>query len=118
MGREPLSTSEADRGAHLVIAEDPKISNNHATVAWDGSQLSVKRRPAVRNQILVLNPNGSARGRPEDDFRLEFGERFVIGDTFFTLKKYHGPIEELTYGARELESLVFQNPVQKIEAPN
>lgn len=116
LGREPLSISEDDRGAHLVLPEDPKISNNHATVTWDGSQLSVKRRAAVRNQILVLNPNDPSQVRPEDDFRLGFGERFVIGDTFFTLKKYHGPIEELTYGAQELQSLIFQDPIQKIDA--
>jgi len=115
LGRMPRVSPETDFGAELVFPNDNKISNNHATLTWEGTRLLVQRRASAKNPILVVDPKEPNQLRPEDEFRIGFGERFAIGDTFFTLKKYLAPIE-MTLGAKELASLVFQDPLPKIEA--
>ena len=115
LGRMARASAETDFGAELVFPNDNKISNNHATLTWEGTQLLVQRRASAKNPILVVDSKEPNQLRPEDDFRIGLGERFVIGDTFFTLKKHVPPIE-MTWGAKDLESLVIQDPIPKIDA--
>ncbi len=63
---------------YWAVAWDPLISRRHATLLWNGSQLTVTRLAKTRNPLFF-------RGKPCDHLTLQPGEHFVIGDTSFTL---------------------------------
>jgi adenylate cyclase len=58
---------------------DGLISSFHATVSWDGNQLTVvERTPPPTNRIYY-------QSRPQSTFTMPVGESFVIGNTVFVL---------------------------------
>ncbi len=57
---------------------DDRISRRHATLQWNGKHLLVKRFPDARNFVFY-------RGQQQDEFKVQVGEHFVIGQTTFTV---------------------------------
>ena len=89
---------------------DNFISRQHATVTWDGTRLSVARKPTAGNPIFY-------KGAPADEFSVQPGEAFRIGNTVFTVieeEPAEGPIE-VAASAKELSKVRFENSDQRIE---
>jgi adenylate cyclase len=89
---------------------DNFISRQHATLTWDGGMLHVNRKPTAGNPIFF-------KGAPADDFAVQPGETFRIGNTVFTLvheEEEEAPIE-VAASAKELSKVRFENPDQRIE---
>jgi adenylate cyclase len=94
---------------------DDHLSRSHAEVCFQEGRLSVKRLPGARNPIFLA---GDAR----DQFELQPGEHFVIGETTFTLvgDRVHDPqeaqpTEQLTFSPQSLKQLRFRNPDYRLE---
>jgi adenylate cyclase len=89
---------------------DNFISRQHATLTWDGTRLSVARKPSAGNPIFF-------KGAPTDEFAVHPGEAFRIGNTVFTVieeEPAEGPIE-VSASAKELSKVRFENSDQRIE---
>jgi adenylate cyclase len=95
---------------------DPWISKQHAELCWREEQLEVRRLLHARNPIFL-------RGQQEDQFTLQPGEHFVIGETTFTLTSGRvyvslhlpQPMTEHTFTAQELQALRFRDADQRID---
>ncbi len=93
---------------------DTMISALHATLAWDGRQLTVSRLPRGKNPIYF-------RGLPLEEFTLTGGESFVIGNTTFTLEDEAAlgpgsvPDVELTCSPEELRQVRYGDADQRLE---
>ena len=65
-------------GGTWAVPWDQHVSRRHARLLWSGKRLEVARLPETRNPIFL-------RGKEVDQFSIEPGEHFVIGQTSFTL---------------------------------
>jgi adenylate cyclase len=61
-----------------AVTWDDRISRQHATFRWTGSNLDVSRLKEARNAIFY-------RGQQREQFFASVGEHFVIGQTTFTV---------------------------------
>src|SRR5437868_11097241 len=66
-------------GAGWNVPWDERVSRRHAEVCLRGDRLSVRRLKSARNPVFV-------DGREADEFDLDEGRHFVIGDTTFTFR--------------------------------
>jgi adenylate cyclase len=105
------------RGAGTwAVPWDEHISRRHARLHWRDGQLEVERLATARNAIFL-------RGQEAVHFELRPGERFVIGETTFSLAddpadvavEAPQPAEELAYSTKDLEALRFRNADQRLE---
>lgn len=122
LGREPRAAAgspafDSAFGADLVVPGDNFISNNHATVHWDGQVLMVVKRTGVRNPLLLYH-----RDRPDnppearDELSAGLFDRFRIGDTTFELRPEAEPQHERTIGGDELDNVAFDAPAERLAA--
>lgn len=122
LGREPRAAAgtpayDAAFGADLVVPGDNFVSNNHATVRWDGRTLTVVKRAGVRNPLLLYH-----RDRPDappdarDELAVGLFDRFRIGDTTFELRPEPEPHAERTIGGEELDNVAFDAPAERLAA--
>lgn len=61
-----------------AVPWDDRISRKHAALKWNGKSLEVCRFTDARNAIFY-------RGQQRDQFVVQIGEHFVIGQTTFTI---------------------------------
>jgi len=61
-----------------AVPWDDRVSRYHADVAWTGATLTVSRKLDARNPIFY-------KGVRKDQFQIEVGDHFVIGQTTFSL---------------------------------
>lgn len=107
---------ELGRVADASATWDDRISRQHASILWNGRELTVRRLPNARNAIFF-------HGRECDEFCIQPGEHFVIGTTTFLLMddpvevaaETPAPVAERAYAADELKQLRFRNPDDRIE---
>ncbi|MCC6509368.1 MAG: adenylate/guanylate cyclase domain-containing protein [Pirellulaceae bacterium] len=81
--RRPLSVTNAEAvlgrtADHWSVPWDDRISRKHASLRWNGKTLEVTRFADARNFIFY-------RGQQLDNFKVQIGEHFVIGQTTFTI---------------------------------
>jgi adenylate cyclase len=80
--RRPLMPSqsvELGRATEsCAVPWDEQVSRRHVAVRLDGQRLVVKKLPEARNPIFY-------RGQALDEFSVQLGEHFVVGQTTFTL---------------------------------
>lgn len=99
------------------VAWDDRISRAHATMAWNGSKLTVTRLDKARNAIFY-------RGQQRDSFQASVGEHFVIGQTTFTLldqqvsfaQSDSPAFAEQTFSAHLLRKNKYKDADRRIEA--
>lgn len=99
-----------------AVTWDERISRQHATIAWTGSQLEVRRIAEARNAIFY-------QGKQSDHFFCSPGDHFVIGQTTFTLldqqlsfTQIEQPaIAEQTFSAHMLRQNKFRDADRRIE---
>ncbi|MFO0852138.1 MAG: hypothetical protein U0871_26775 [Gemmataceae bacterium] len=117
--RQPAAHPQHDPefGADLVSDKrDLHVSNNHATLVWDGVRLRVQKRPAAQNPIFVLDRDDpAAPPRPADDFTCGPFDQFRIGNTQFTLLPGAEPVERSCSG-EELAGLAFVDAKHHLDA--
>jgi adenylate cyclase len=95
---------------------DALLSRQHAELCWSDDALRVKRLPSGRNPLFY-------RGREADEFKVEPGEHFVIGDTRFTLvvdaaaiaQEVAMPLQEQSFSAQYLRGVRFHNADHRME---
>jgi adenylate cyclase len=99
----------------LVVPWDAFLSRHHAELCWSGEALEVVRLPTAANPIFH-------DGAEVQHAHLHPGQRFVIGDTTFTLvmasaadEQRSPDVTEQTYSAQFLHGLRFRNADQRIE---
>lgn len=63
---------------HWAVPWDDRVSRIHAAMHWNGKALEVRRLPGARNSVFY-------RGQQRDEFSVQIGEHFVIGQTTFTV---------------------------------
>lgn len=98
------------------IPWDERISRKHAELLWNEGKLHVRLLPEARNPIFY-------RGRRSDQFEIQPGDHFVIGETTFTLANEQvlvgarepNPITERTFSIEELRSKPYRRPDQRME---
>ena len=81
--RRPLLTSVIESvlgrtAEQWNVPWDDRISRKHAMLRWNGRSLDVRRIADARNFIFY-------RGQQRDEFQVQVGEHFVIGQTTFTI---------------------------------
>ena len=102
LGRTPKNPNFPDMVASDWVMEDKLISSQHATLMWREGKLLIKRRmkpAATTNQVY----HGTT---PKDEFEIEPGESFVIGNTVFTLhsgETVAGPAPQAPQGPKPTE---------------
>ena len=95
---------------------DDRISRKHATLQWNGRTLEVHRFPNARNAIFY-------RGQQRDQFTVQIGEHFVIGQTTFTVVDQPVQFSQLaapafaeqTYSAHLLRQSRYRDADRRIE---
>lgn len=95
---------------------DERISRKHAELIWKEGRLHVRQLPDARNPIFY-------RGRKADQFAIQPGDHFVIGETTFTLANERvavgvneaAPLTERTFSLEELRSRPYRRPDQRME---
>ena len=103
--------------AAWAVPWDDRISRRHVELRWRHGTLKVQRLATARNPVFV-------RGQELDEFELQAGECFVIGQTTFTVVndevnvslEVPQPIEEQTFTSQHLEHIRFRNAEQRLEA--
>lgn len=101
----------------LSVTWDSLISRHHIEVSVSGTTLLVKSLDEARNPVFF-------HGRPRDQFSVETGEHFVIGNTTFLWSDTDGDIHdrttpavtEKTFSFAELKRAKFRNADQRIDA--
>lgn len=99
-----------------AVPWDSHVSRRHARLVWSGKKLDVSRLSESRNPIFL-------RGKEADDFSIEPGEHFVIGQTTFTLADQRvnitadapQPVQQQSFSAQYLRQVPFRNPDHRIE---
>ncbi len=119
--RHPLGLYESfvigRHTAEAAVPWDTQISRAHARASWDGRHLRVERIDEAKNPIYL-------QGIATDEFTLEIGERFVIGQTTFLLV---ASVDELTESRptpfaiqalrrSEIQAQRFHEAAQRIDA--
>ena len=112
----PVSLGRVPGDAEWAAPWDRQISSLHATLTWDGQQLTVRRSPRGRNPIFF-------NGLPQDEFTVEAGDSFVIGKTIFTLEDENGALHgfgsvpdiELTCSPEELRQVKYSDAEDRVE---
>jgi adenylate cyclase len=102
-----------------AVPWDDHISRKHAEICWHDGLLRVNRLPSARNPIEL-------RGREVENFELRPGERFLIGQTTFSLIDEHislsadmpVPVEQRIYSSQELKKVSFRNADERIDVLN
>lgn len=113
LGEELLIGREAGPWS---VGWDEHISRRHALLEWRGSRLHVTRLPTARNPLFL---HGEAR----DDFQLEAGEHFVIGQTTFTVSSDQlsvvddpsEPLQEQAFSRQSLQQVPYRNAAFRLE---
>jgi adenylate cyclase len=104
------------QGADWDVPWDEHVSRRHAEVRLVDKRLHVRRLPSARNPIFV-------DGRETEEFDLDEGGHFVIGETSFTflaerVQVAEGeprPLEEQTFSAQYLSHIEYRNADQRLE---
>ncbi len=111
----PIVLGRDEANGMWAVAWDAQISRKHAELHWHDGRLHVRRIESAKNQIFV-------RGVPSDDFLLDVGEQFAIGDTVFTLLNLETqsfasatPFTEMTCSAAELRKVMFDDADERIQ---
>jgi len=95
---------------------DAHVSRRHVRLRWTGRRLEVARLAEGRNPIFF-------HGAEVDQFTLEPGEHFVIGQTTFTLADQRveitadvpRPVQQQSFSAQYLKGVQFRNPDRRLE---
>jgi adenylate cyclase len=103
-------------GGTWAVPWDQHVSRRHARLLWSGKRLEVARLPETHNPIFL-------RGKEADQFTIEPGEHFVIGQTSFTLADQRvnitadapQPVQQQSFSAQYLRQVQFRNPDHRIE---
>ncbi|WP_254512378.1 adenylate/guanylate cyclase domain-containing protein [Anatilimnocola floriformis] len=116
--RLPLDAPQVlGRASHpWSIPWDERISRKHAELTLTEGRLKIRLLPEARNPIFY-------RGRRSDNFEIQPGDHFVIGETTFTLANEKvllgalepNPITERTFSIEELHSCPYRRPDQRME---
>ncbi len=104
------------RAGIWAVAWDPHVSRRHVRLLFDGRQLHVARLPQGRNPVYYT-------GEQRDEFTLAPGERFVIGQTTFTLADQQvdltveppQPMRQHSFSAQDLRGVRFRHPDRRLE---
>lgn len=104
------------QGIGWDVPWDEHISRKHAELLLRGDRLHVRRLEAARNPIFV-------DGREENEFDVDAGGHFVIGNTTFTFcdervevgSDLPPPVEEQTFSAQYLRHVAYRNADQRLE---
>jgi len=99
-----------------AVGWDLHISRRHVRLLFEGGRLRVSRLPEARNPVYYI-------GQQRDQFVLEPGERFVIGQTTFTLADQQvdltveppQPAREHSFSPQYLKSVRFRHPDRRLE---
>ena len=124
--RKTLSATEG--GSPLLLGRtsepfavpwDSRVSRVHAQLRWDGRMLHVARDNHARNPIFF-------RGRQDDEFSMQIGEHFVIGNTSFVLTNQrveveadtteNPPVIEQSFTATDLNAIRYRDAQRRIDA--
>jgi adenylate cyclase len=103
-------------GGTWAVPWDQHVSRRHARLLWSGKRLEVTRLTETRNPIFL-------RGKEVEQFSVEPGEHFVIGQTSFTLADQRvnitadapQPVQQQSFSAQYLRQVQFRNPDHRIE---
>lgn len=103
-------------GGAWAVSWDAQVSRRHVRLCWNGSRLEVRREPGARNPVYL-------RGQEVEQFELQPGDHFVIGQTTFTLADQRvtltatapRPVQQQSFSAQYLRQVPFRNPDRRIE---
>lgn len=99
------------RACHgFTVPWDNQISRQHATLHFDGKRLSVCKIPSAGNPIFF-------RGTETQEFTLEHGDHFVIGETTFNFTVNQAmatvdvpnPIQQKTFSTQFLKQVRYRD---------
>ena len=99
-----------------TVTWDQGVSRRHAELEWTEGKLRVRQVAKASNPIFV-------RGAERNDFEIDPGEHFVIGQTTFTLVDQQvnvslelpDPLREQTFHSRDLQRMRFRNADARID---
>lgn len=99
------------RACHgFAVAWDNQISRQHATLNFDGKHLTVRKIPSAGNPIFF-------RGTETQEFTLDHGDHFVIGETTFNFTVNQAmatvdvpnPIQQKTFSTQFLKQVRYRD---------
>jgi adenylate cyclase len=112
----PVTLGRKAGACTWVVPWDRLISGIHATLSMHEGKLQVRKEPRAINPIYY-------QGQPHDEFTLEVGEQFSIGETTFVLQDESEktlsevpPRLELSASSGELARATYIDPGTRIEA--
>ncbi|MGN6134788.1 MAG: adenylate/guanylate cyclase domain-containing protein [Aureliella sp.] len=99
-----------------AVPWDDRVSRKHAALRWTGRALEVRRFANARNAIFY-------RGQQRDQFTVQIGEHFVIGQTTFTIVDQPVQFEQMaapafaeqTFSAHLLRQSRYRDADRRIE---
>lgn len=104
------------RACHgFTVPWDNQISRQHATLHFDGNRLSICKIPSAGNPIFF-------RGTETQEFTLEHGEHFVIGETTFNFTVNQAmatvdvpnPIQQKTFSTQFLKQVRYRDAERRM----
>ncbi len=99
-----------------AVPWDDRISKRHVTIQWNGKQLEVAKLNEARNPVFF-------RGTRRDQFTMNIGEHFVVGQTTFSLVDQRVKVQadqfpaftEHTFAASHLRQARYRDADRRIE---
>jgi len=108
------------RACHgFAVPWDNQISRQHATLSFNGDRLKVRKIPSASNPIFF-------RGTETQDFTLNHGDHFVIGETTFNFTVNQAlatvdvpnPIQQKTFSHQFLKQVQYRDADRRISVLN
>ena len=119
--RKPLAQQASEivlgrTAENWSVPWDDRVSRKHVSLKWNGKFLEVQRFPEARNYVFH-------RGQQKDNFSLQVGEHFVIGQTTFTIvdqpvqfSQLEAPaFSEQTFSAQMLRQSRYRDADRRID---
>jgi adenylate cyclase len=99
-----------------AVPWDSLMSRHHVELCWQNDALHVKKLDVGRNPVFF-------RGRESEEFDVQPGQHFVIGETRFTLvqesatiaSEVAAPLQEQSFSAQYLRGVRFHNADHRME---
>lgn len=98
-----------------TVPWDPFVSRRHVELTWRNGRLDVRQLEPFHNPVYF-------RGAARQQFEMDVGEHFVIGETTFTLAEdpraaveLNRPVKEQAFAPHELARLRYRHANQRMD---
>lgn len=105
-----------DRDCDIPVLWESLLSRKHVQLQAQATEVRAQVSRQSHNPVFV-------NGESQSEFTLNSGDRFVVGNTSFTLRELQmlspqpdAPVQEVTFSRAELASVRFEDADRRLEA--